>query len=409
LVTATTHLALEQLQLADQHYFVEGPDDLSSLEDDLPLGVILITGVPDGTNRTLGVSAETLEQIHALAESHNLPLLIEADGSRMHPIKAPADHEPPIPEFVDRVVVVAGLSGLSQPLNAEWVHRPEIFADLVGISIGMRITPEILARVLLNPAGGQKNIPASARRIALLNQADTPELQTSARQLSQYLLPTFNRVIIASLNQPSTVNHQPATIHAVHQPVAGVVLAAGEARRMGQPKLLLEWQGHSLIWHVAQNALTAGLFPVVVVAGEHVVEIRSVLEDLDVTVIQNSEWHEGQSNSMRAGLETVSTQRDAVIFLLGDQPQVSVPLIRKLVEAHAQSGDPIVGPLVDGQRGNPVLFDRITFSELMQLRGDVGGRQIFSKFKVRWVPWHDASPLLDVDSPNDYTRLLEGE
>jgi molybdenum cofactor cytidylyltransferase len=129
-----------------------------------------------------------LERIHTLAERHKIPLLIEADGSRMKPVKAPAAHEPVIPPFVETVVVVAGLSALGQPLTPEWVHRPEIFANLSGLTPGERITPESLVRVLSHQRGGLKDIPEGARRLVLLNQADTPELQAVAGSMAGALL-----------------------------------------------------------------------------------------------------------------------------------------------------------------------------------------------------------------------------
>jgi molybdenum cofactor cytidylyltransferase len=86
-------------------------------------------------------------------------------------------------------------------------------------------------------------------------------------------------------------------------------------------------------------------------------------------------------------------------------PQTPASLVRSLVETHAASLAPIVAPLVDGQRGNPVLFDRDTFPELMELSGDVGGRPLFARYPVEWVPWHDSGILADVDTQDDYWRL----
>jgi molybdenum cofactor cytidylyltransferase len=68
---------------------------------------------------------------------------------------------------------------------------------------------------------------------------------------------------------------------------------------------------------------------------------------------------------------------------------------------------PITAPLVDGQRGNPVLWDRSTFSDLMKLEGDAGGRQLFSRLAIDYLPWHDSGVLLDVDTPEDYQRLID--
>jgi molybdenum cofactor cytidylyltransferase len=95
--------------------------------------------------------------------------------------------------------------------------------------------------------------------------------------------------------------------------------------------------------------------------------------------------------------------------LLVDQPQIPADLLRALVDTHASSLAPIVAPMVDGRRGNPVLFDRVTFPDFAGIEGDVGGRAVFSKHPVAWLPWLDASAALDVDTPADYQRLLNYE
>jgi molybdenum cofactor cytidylyltransferase len=94
------------------------------------------------------------------------------------------------------------------------------------------------------------------------------------------------------------------------------------------------------------------------------------------------------------------------IFLLADQPQVTPQIIRALVERHAQNMSAIVAPLAGDRRANPVLFDRETFQDLLGLSGDVGGRALFTKYAVDYVPWHDESLLLDVDTEDDYRKLL---
>ena len=82
-------------------------------------------------------------------------------------------------------------------------------------------------------------------------------------------------------------------------------------------------------------------------------------------------------------------------------------MIETLVAGHAASLAPIIAPMVDDHRTNPVLFDRSTFADFQSLVGDVGGRAIFSRYQVRWLPWLDSSLAIDVDTPEDYQRLLQ--
>jgi molybdenum cofactor cytidylyltransferase len=94
------------------------------------------------------------------------------------------------------------------------------------------------------------------------------------------------------------------------------------------------------------------------------------------------------------------------IFLLTDQPQVGTSIIHALKEKHAGGLYPVIAPMVMDRRANPVLFDRITFSDLMNIEGDTGGRAIFHKHHVEYLLWHDDSLLLDVDTPEQYQRLI---
>jgi molybdenum cofactor cytidylyltransferase len=407
LVTATTHLSLDQLRLADQHFFVhEGLFD--QLESSFPSGITLITGgvTQDGL-RTQGLRDNQLGQLHKLADRLRVPLMVEADGSRRRPLKSPADHEPCIPEFADLVVVVAGLLGLGKPLTPEWVHRPERFSSISGIQIGEIITPLALTRVLVSTEGSLKNIPPQARKIVLLNQADTTRLKASAASLKMDLLQFYDALIISSFKMQNLGENRKLFVDAVYERIASVILAAGESTRFGKPKQLLNWHGKPLIWHVAHKAIKAGLHPVVAVTGAEYEPILKVLDDLPVEVIHNPNFRDGQGLSVSLGTQVVSSRCSGILFLLADQPQIPVTLIRALIEAHSKSLNLIIGPMIDGQRGNPVLFDRATFEDLAALSGKVGGRKLFSKYPVDWIPWFSDTALLDVDTPENYHLLLE--
>ena len=397
-VTSTTHLGVGQTGLADRHFTFADAGAESALETP-PSGVTLFTGPGAGSDRIAGVGESPLARIRASAERHRLPLLIEADGSRTRPVKAPAAHEPALPDFVKTVVVTAGLGALGRPAEAPWVHRPERFAPLAGLAPGATITPRSLARTLAHEAGGLKGIRAGARRVVLLNQADTEKLRAQGRGMAEDLLGAYQAVIVAALARES--------IFAVHERVAGVILAAGEASRMGRLKQVLEWEGPPLVRHAAETALAAGLSPVVVVVGAQAARVAAAVAGLPVRVVEATDWASGQAASVKRGLFEVSTQAGAVVFLLADQPQIPGTLVRSLREAHAQTLSSIVAPLVDGQRGNPVLFDQRTFTDFEMLEGDKGGRALFSRYRVNWVPWHDDRPLADVDTEADYAHLLE--
>jgi len=399
LITTTTHLGAWQTELADRHIVASRIENLQNLGDEK---INVITG-PEGKDRRLSaVSSTVLKQLRAVSLTRGWPLLIEADGARQKPLKAPAPEEPQVPDFVETVVVLAGMQGLSRTLDDQSVHRPGLFSDLSGLPLNAPITTDSVSRVLIGAQGGLKGIPTRARRIALLNQADTGELQAGAVRIAHALEESYDAVLIASARENA--------VYGALEPTAGIVLAAGGATRFGSPKQLLSWKGEPLVRTAARAALDAGLSSVVVVTGAHAAEVEAAVGDLPVTLARNEAWVDGQSSSIQRGLDACPAGIGSAVFLLADQPFISPALIRSLVDAHTSEAAAIVAPLVgSGRRGNPVLFDRETFDDLRKLQGDEGGRSLFSRHHVHYEPWHDERIIQDIDNAADYQRLLEGE
>ena len=199
------------------------------------------------------------------------------------------------------------------------------------------------------------------------------------------------------------------------QRIAAVILAAGRSTRMGGPnKLLAEIGGRPLVRIAAEQALASRARPVIVVTGHQRDKVEAALEGLDVQRVHNPSFAEGLSTSVKAGLAAVPDDVDGAIVCLGDMPQVSAPLIDKLIAVFdPERGALVVVPTIDGKRGNPVVWARRFFHELMALDGDIGARHLIARYPeaVSEVPLTDIAALVDVDTPEALVRVraeLEG-
>jgi len=189
--------------------------------------------------------------------------------------------------------------------------------------------------------------------------------------------------------------------------VAAVILAAGGSTRFGQSKQLLDWGGISLLAHVADVALAAGLSPVIIVLGCQAEAARKALGARPVQSVMNWRWAEGLSTSVQIGLAPLPPETEAAIFLQCDQPLVTANLLRALVARFEETNAPIVHPTHAGQRSPPVLFARRLFPELAAVSGDEGGRAVIARHtdEVVTVEVPDPDTLSDIDTPTDYERL----
>ncbi len=163
-----------------------------------------------------------------------------------------------------------------------------------------------------------------------------------------------------------------------------------------------------MVHHVASAVAELGLAQVIVVTGAQAGAVGKVLADLPVDIVVNESWAEGMSSSMRAGLRHLSPEIQAVLLVLADQPGLTTDLLRSLVARYRATGALIVAPLYRGQRGNPVLFDRALFPELLAVRGDRGGRNLIARYpeQVEQVEVDDPAVIADIDSPEDYQGML---
>jgi len=186
-------------------------------------------------------------------------------------------------------------------------------------------------------------------------------------------------------------------------PIAAVVLAAGQSSRMGRNKLLLPLGGTTVLRRAVGTALEAGLAPVFVVLGHESDRVREALDGLPCTPILNEDYALGMNTSVRKGFRAVPDDAAAGVVLLGDMPFVIPAMIEELVARFRADARALVVSTYDGVVAPPILYGRSLFAELRALEGDGCGKQVVKlhRSEAVEVAW-PISALSDLDIPADF-------
>ncbi|HVZ70003.1 MAG TPA: molybdopterin-binding/glycosyltransferase family 2 protein [Rhizomicrobium sp.] len=196
--------------------------------------------------------------------------------------------------------------------------------------------------------------------------------------------------------EPSVTPHAPR--------IAAVVLAAGLSSRMGENKLLVEISGQPLIRRTVEAVLASHASPVIVVTGRDADRVGAALSGLDVRLVKNDDFAKGLSTSLKSGVSSVPADSDGALIVLGDMPSVTPELLDTLIAAfNPAEGRAICVAAHAGKRGNPVLWARRFFPEIMAIEGDVGAKHIIAANDelVCEVESSTDAPLIDIDTKED--------
>jgi molybdenum cofactor cytidylyltransferase len=401
ITTTTTRLYGSQGEESVAWCGIDEVERLGALLDEH--GQCLVTAtrhVPDG-GKIEGITQAQVLELYARPDVDGM--VIEADGSRKRPFKAPAPHEPVIPEQTTHVVAMVGADIFGKAIHAETVHRPERVTAIAGVAAGDIVTPDIVARVLTHPEGGLFHVPPTAHFIPFLNKAeDTADLMQA--EMTARLLLAHERVkeVVIGALQKQTFSRWGRT--------AGVVLAAGMATRFGATKQLLPWRGGTLVGYVTEQLVDV-CDSVVVVVGHDAEAVAQAVAHLPVEVVLNPAYASGQGSSVAAGatafLNTSRPFYNEVFFAVADHPFLEPALMEDL-QAVRQT-NLIAIPRHGDQRGNPVLFDGSLLPELATLAGDSGGRVLFDKYRdaTVWLDVPNPQTLMDIDTAETWQNIID--
>ena len=190
--------------------------------------------------------------------------------------------------------------------------------------------------------------------------------------------------------------------------ISAIVLAAGQAKRMGKPKLLLPFGGSTILEQSIDSLLDSKVGEIIVVVGDRAQEMTEKIGNRPVKVIINPDYRQGMSTSIIKGVRLLDEKSRAVMLVLADQPLIDAVTTNKLVEAFRSHSKGITVPVYQGKRGHPVIFSIEYKNELLGLRGDVGGKQIVAGHPddVFEVEVNTPAINVDIDTPDDYKSAI---
>jgi molybdenum cofactor cytidylyltransferase len=186
-----------------------------------------------------------------------------------------------------------------------------------------------------------------------------------------------------------------------------ILLAAGASRRLGRPKQLLVYKGQSLISNVLE-LMEAAAMPGVVVLGANIEVIKKELSGTTIPIVENKQWNEGMGSSIVCGLEAlmkIITDLDGVIFLVCDQPFLTVSFLQELLIMQHKTGKPIIASSYGNTVGIPALFHETYFPELLSLKGDAGAKKIMQAHTTDMVTIDFSLGHIDIDTEEAYKML----
>jgi molybdenum cofactor cytidylyltransferase len=182
-----------------------------------------------------------------------------------------------------------------------------------------------------------------------------------------------------------------------HKPLAAVILAGGESRRMGAPKALIRYRGKTFVEHLLEVTRHERVGVSRIVVGAHANEIRERLSSVGAEIVVNEDWEKGQLSSIQAAIRSLpSGGTDGLILCPVDHPIVSAALIARLIEVFDSSGKAIVLPTYRGRRGHPLILRASLYPELSAASAEIGARQ---------VVWAHADDLVEVATDEEGVTL----
>jgi xanthine dehydrogenase accessory factor len=331
----------------------------------------------------LGFEVTVIDDRPEYCNNENLPdadhLIIDDIGKALHELPKPAD------TYI--VIVTRGHK------NDENVLRQCLNEDVAYIGmIGSRRKIRLMREKFLDEGWATPS---------QLDRVHAPiGIEIGSRTIQEIAVSICAQLILVR-NQKTGRKHNPV--------ISAVILAAGESRRMGSPKLLLPYIDKTIIETVIQTIIQSQVKHIIVVLGSEKDKIREQILNYPVIIAENPEYQNGMLSSIQCGLRAVPDDTDAVMILLGDQPMVTGPVIDQLTDTYQHTDKGILIAVHQEKRGHPILFNIKYRKEIEQLMFQNSMHDFTRKFAsdIMEVETGTADILIDIDTPEDYHKELK--
>jgi molybdenum cofactor cytidylyltransferase len=408
IITTTTHISIEQSLAGDLRFIDDDPDLIEKIKNAKEHSVIVVVGTEAGIDRVNGPTELIMHKLKEICEKDKISLLIEADGSKKLFVKAHAEHEPVIPDWVDIVVHVVSWQAIGKKVDSESIFRIDYYRAITEQKLGEYIDLHSICKLLVHPLGGMKGIGSNKKSVIFFNHfPNSSEMDDSIEFNIQTLLKFHDQVIFGYINQ---YERNDKGIAAVYEKDVAVILAAGGSFRMGDIlKQSLPFEGETFLRRISKTILNCHSSKVVIVLGCEYKSLLKEVEDLPVEIIHNTGWENGQSTSVISAVKHLQNDKNigGTLFIPVDQPFLDEKTIQQVVRCHTKHIGKVIVPKYGNTTGSPVYFDKNYFEKLLTLTGDMGGRALLKEVPHIVCEISNGRALFDIDTMDEYRNLIE--
>ena len=189
--------------------------------------------------------------------------------------------------------------------------------------------------------------------------------------------------------------------------IAALILAAGQSKRMGSPKLLLPWRGSTVLGHIIQVFKSASVGHILVVTGGDKDAVEEITATLDVATVHNPDFADTEMlGSLQVGLRALGAGMEAALIALGDQPQIEEHSVRRIVQEYARTAKPLIVPSYQMHRGHPWLIGNQLWDAILAMQAPATPRDFLQAHaaEIHYLEMDTPTILLDLDTPEDYLK-----